>query len=172
MAVARVYQVSLAGTSATVAARVYRVSLAGTAASAGKARVYQVAMAGVGAEQVARVYQVSVGGTAAVVVNPISSQTVEPLSMVSIPLSLAGGGSPDSWQVVLTPAVPFTVAGDTLQFKAPGVRSPGTTVGVSVSAVVGDTASPPKTATVTVRPQILFSRVDNGPWVPVRTIVL
>lgn len=147
--------------------RVYRVAAVGTLpAVAPVGRVYRTRAVGtLPADRKGRVYRVGSQGTASVVLAPIETVTVEPMTSVEVNALLVGGTVADSytWRQVSGPVVSLTGAGFTRSFPAPSAESPGATVVLGVRATVAGTLSAERTATVNVLPQITWMRTHADP---------
>lgn len=139
-------------------------------------RVYNASMTGtVATNPTLRIYNADYVGAVGAVVNPLSPQTVEPHSTVTLTATLAtGSGTPDSyqWRVLSGPSVTFSGVGATVTFLSPDAMPPGTSVTVGVSAIIAGNASNEQTVVITVLPQTCWSRVPGGQWVGSPTVAL
>lgn len=162
----RVYRAGVATPASPPVGRVYRARVAGTApAAAPRGRVYSAGMAGtVPAVLKGRVYRARVLGTAAVVIAPIPAEAAEPATTVELTALLVGGTPAETyaWRVVSGPAVTLMGSGHTRTFIAPSTMD-GTTIVIGVRATVGATTSTERTITITVPPQIMWTRTHADP---------
>jgi hypothetical protein len=118
-----------------------------------------------------RVYRSALIGVGAVGLQPLLDVTVEPLTTVTFAAALLGGGAADSytWRRVSGPAITFFGSGASRSFRAPAEQF-GATIVIGVTATVDGVTSAERTATVTVRPQIMWERRHGGDWLPARLI--
>lgn len=162
----RVVRAALVTPAAAPKGRVFRAAVTGVApAAAPRGRVYRSAIVGtLPAARKGRVYRSRIKGTAAVVLAAIPARTVEPMSSVEITALLVGGTPAESyiWRQVSGPAVSFIGTGHTRSFTAPSAID-GTSVVIGVRAAVGGTTSDEQTVTVTVRPQLVWTRTYADP---------
>ncbi len=114
-------------------------------------------------------------GTYTPVVQAIDNMVnVEPLTTLTMPLTLAGGVPADAWtsRVVIGAPVPdLAVTGSTLTFTAPA-DADGTQTTIGVTGTYGGGTTPEETFTVNVLPQIEWLLVADGTWQPLAPMVL
>lgn len=168
----RAYRVGLVTPVAPPVGRAYRASTVGTApADAPRGRAYRAASTGtVPASRFGRAYRAAVAGTASVLLVPFAPRTVEPMSTVSLTAGLVGGGIADSysWRQISGPTVSLSGSGGSRSFAAPSTMA-GDVVVIGVQATVGDTTSAESLITITVPPQIMWTRTHADPtWRGVR----
>lgn len=169
MTTLRIYRAGLADPPAVPKMRVYRAALTGSAPTGPKMRVYRASVAGVApSSPKLRMYRLGLYGVGAVTITPIAPSTVEPLSTVSLTAVVTSAGSPSfTWRQVSGPPVTLFGAGDTRTFTAPGTMA-GAVVVIGVQASVGSTFSTEQVVTVTVLPQVTWTRRGASDWVPAR----
>jgi len=142
-----------------------RTGRAGLTLDAAKLRVGRAGLTGTGSSiPKLRVGRAGLTGTAAVMVNPITPQTVEPEITVTVTATLSGAGSPTwTWRVVSGIPVSFGGSGATRTFVSPSVMPPGGSTVIGVTATVGGTTSPEQTVTITYLPQTSWW-YDGAQW--------
>jgi hypothetical protein len=118
-----------------------------------------------------RVHRIGATGAAVVTVNPLNGSTVEPGTVVATTAVLASGGTPSwAWRQVSGPLVSLDGTGATRSFRAPSSVQ-GSTVVLGVTATVDGVSSVERTLTVTVLPELTWTR-QNGAWIGMRVRAL
>jgi hypothetical protein len=114
----------------------------------------------------------ALSGTPAVVLVPLSNQTVEPETVVTVTAALVGGGSADSYTFrrISGAAISFLGSGASRSFYAPSALPPGTSVTIGVVATIGGVNSVEQTCVITVLPQIRWA-LSGSTWVGQRPSV-
>jgi hypothetical protein len=100
-------------------------------------------------------------GTADTVVLPFTPVTCEAEEIVPLAAVLSSGGTADvyTWRRVSGPAVVISGSGASVTVKAPSAMPPGAVVVIGVTATKDSVASSERTVTLTVYPQLEWSRV-------------
>jgi hypothetical protein len=106
-----------------------------------------------------------ISGALAYTVTPVvatpATQTVDPLTIVTIVGQTSNGIVPDSWSFT-SPGITITVVGNTATFQAPGTPTGGT-VTVTITATKGANTSSAVTASVIVGPTAgAYQRADGS----------
>lgn len=106
-----------------------------------------------------------VSGSLAYTATPVlaspASQSVDPLTIVTIVAQVSNGIVPDSYSFT-SPGITITTVGNTATFQAPGTAFGGT-VTVTITATKGANTSSPVTATVIVGPAAgTYKRADGS----------
>lgn len=150
MAKIRAYRAEMTG-SVAGKIRAYRAELTGTALVLPRIRAYRAAMTGV----------------ASVIVADLPSRQAGPGEIVALTGTLLGGAEAQgwTWRQISGPTVPLSQSGPNVAFTAPSLWPPAGDVVLGVRAVVGSTQSAEKTVTITILPQLEWSRVHGGQWV-------
>jgi hypothetical protein len=115
-----------------------------------------------------RIGGLSGDGTVAVILNPLTASTVEPLSTVNLTAVVAAGSvAPDSytWRVVSGATVNLVGTGASVSFAAPAHPN-GTYTIIGVKGIKGGVQSPEQTVRIDALPHLRFKASTSG-WVPV-----
>jgi hypothetical protein len=116
-----------------------------------------------------RIGGASFDGTVAVILNPLTPATVEPLSTVSLTAVVAAGSAtPDSytWRVVSgAPVSLIGTGGATVTFAAPAHEN-GTYTVIGVKGINGGVQSPEQTVRIDALPQLHWLLDATGSWIP------
>jgi hypothetical protein len=115
-----------------------------------------------------RIGGLSGDGTVAVILNPLTGSTVEPLSTVNLTAVVAAGSAtPDSytWRVVSGATVSLVGTGATVSFAAPAHPN-GTFTIIGVKGIKGGVQSPEQTVRIDALPHLRFKASTSG-WVAV-----
>ena len=142
MSTARIFRAALEYVPPAPKARLYRAELSGTAII-----IPDVPKV--------RLYRAELSGTAAVLVAPLTGQTVEPLSTVTLTAVLLSAGPADSWtwRRISGPSVGIEGTGATRTFVAPATMD-GTEVVIGVTATKDGVTSNERTVTIAALPQL------------------
>ena len=162
----RVYRAAVVAPPENPKGRVFRAGVVGAAGAATpRGRVFRSGFTGTPpTARKGRVYGTRVSGTPAVVLAPIASRTVEPMTVVEITALLTGGTPAQSyvWRQISGPAVQLTGTEHTRSFVAPSSLD-GAVVVLGVRGVVGGTSSSETSVTITTLPQIVWTRTNADP---------
>jgi hypothetical protein len=115
-----------------------------------------------------RIGGLSGDGTVAVILNPLTGSTVEPLSTVNLTAVVAAGSAtPDSytWRVVSGATVSLVGTGASVSFAAPAHPN-GTYTIIGVKGIKGGVQSPEQTVRIDALPHLRFKASTSG-WVAV-----
>lgn len=94
------------------------------------------------------------------VLSTIATQTVDPVTPVTIVVTTSNGVTPDSYSFT-SPGITFTVVGNKATFSPPGTLTGGT-VTVTITATKGANTSSPITAVFLVNPAYSFYKGLDG----------
>ena len=132
-----------------------RIARAGLAEDAAKLRIARAGLTGTASSvPKLRIAREGLTGVAAVLVNPLTPQTVEPEILVTVTATTPNAGTPTwTWRVVSGLPVSFGGSGATRTFVSPSVMPPGGATVLGVTVTIGGTTSPEQTVTITYLPQ-------------------
>lgn len=110
--------------------------------------------------------------TPAPVVNALSPITIGPGEARNIVATLASGSADSwTWRQISGPTVSLSSAGNTLSITGPSVLPPNSGTAVfGVKAIDDSVESAEVTATVSILPQLSWTRVPGGDWVGSRIV--